>query len=91
LRLERILLLSGAVAVAAAPAAPPGGAQSSLTCDYAVAAWAMTQIELAEARANLRACRRERRTACTAQQGQLTAIEQRVVLLRNYIEGYCSR
>lgn len=71
--------------------APRAGAQSSLTCEFAIGGWLSTQVELQEARSAYRACRREARTACTAEQGRIQTLEQRVRLLRNYIDGYCRR
>jgi hypothetical protein len=85
----------GATALAAvlatgAPAAPPG-AQTSLTCEFALSGWVLTQLELAEARSAERACRRARSSACTAEQGRVVSLEQRLRLLRNYVNGYCRR
>src|SRR5690349_9974654 len=68
----------------------PAAAQSS-TCQFAFAGWISTQLELREARSAHRACRREARTACTAQQGRIHDLEQRLRLLRNYVDGYCRR
>ena len=77
-------------ATTAAPAAPPGG-QASLTCEYAVAGWISTEIELGQARSAYRACRQARQSACTAEQGRVHALEQQLRLLRNYVDGYCRR
>ena len=73
-----------------ASAAPPGGS-ASLTCEYAVAGWVSTEIELGEARSAYRACRRARQSACTAEQGRVRSLEQQLRLLRNYVNGYCRR
>ena len=56
-----------------------------------MAGWLSTQIELGEARAAFRTCIRARNAACTAEQGRIRALEQRMRLLRNYIDGYCRR
>lgn len=71
-------------------AAPPGG-QASLTCEYALAGWIATEIDLGEARRAYRECRRARQSACTAEQGRVQALEQQLRLLRNYVDGYCRR
>jgi hypothetical protein len=76
--------------VTAATAAPPGG-QASLTCEFALAGWISTELELGEARGAYRACRRARQSACTAEQGRVQALEQQLRLLRNYVNGYCRR
>jgi hypothetical protein len=88
---------SGIVVFASAALVPvvqvgtvPGG-QASLTCEFAIAGWAATQIELAEARGAYRACRREHQSACTAEQGRVRMLEQRLRLMRNYVNGYCRR
>lgn len=78
-----------ALAVPTLPA--PAFAQATAACEYALAGWAATRLELAEARAALRACRREGRTACTAEQGRVQAAEQQLRLLRQYVDGYCRR
>jgi hypothetical protein len=82
--------LVAAIAAFALPLAP-AAAQSSQTCEFTVAGWLATQVELREARTAYRACAREHRTACTAEQGRVQALEQQLRLLRNYIDGYCRR
>lgn len=81
--------LLGALSIALAPA-PVAGAQSS-TCEFAAAGWISTQMELRDARRAYRACIREGRTSCTAEQGRVRLLEQRLKLLRNYLDGYCAR
>lgn len=71
--------------------ASPTGAQSSQACEFALAGGLGTQVELQEARGAYRECRREARSACTAEQGRVQSLEQRLRLLRNYIDGYCRR
>ena len=71
--------------------ASPTGAQSSQTCEFTLAGWLGTQVELQEARGAYRECRREARSACTAEQGRVQSLEQHLRLLRNYIDGYCRR
>lgn len=70
---------------------PPAGGQASHTCEFAVSGWVATQLELAEARSAYRDCRRGRQSACTAEQGRIRALEDRLRLLRNYVDGYCRR
>lgn len=82
------LIAAGTGALAWSGAA---AAQSSQTCEFALAGWVSTQLELQEARTAYRACRREHRTACTAEQGRVRTLEQRLRLMRNYIDGYCRR
>ena len=72
-------------------AASPARPQSSQTCEFALAGWLSAQVELQEARSAYRACRRAARSACTAEQGRVQAVEQRLRLLRNYVDGYCRR
>jgi hypothetical protein len=87
------MMTKGAVAavlLAAGAPAPPGG-QASLTCEFAVAGWISTELELGEARGAYRACRRARQSACTAEQGRVRSLEQQLRLLRNYVNGYCRR
>ena len=81
----RFLCLAAAVAGSAA------AAQTTHTCEFAVAGWFTTQIELREARAAYRDCLRARIRACTAEQGRVQLLEQRLRLIRNYIDGYCRR
>lgn len=83
--------LTSAIATGALLLAPPVAAQSSQTCEFALAGWVSTQLELQEARIDYRACRREHRNACTAEQGRIQSLEQRLRLLRNHIDGYCRR
>ncbi|HET9427007.1 MAG TPA: hypothetical protein VFO69_01465 [Allosphingosinicella sp.] len=77
---------AGALLVAA-----PAAGQSSQTCEFALLGWISTQLELREARRAQRACTDEQRTACTAEQGRVRALELRLRLLRNYVDGYCRR
>ena len=87
------MMAKGAVAVAllaAGAPAPPGG-QASLTCEFALAGWISTELELGEARGAYRACRRARQSACTTEQGRVRSLEQQLRLLRNYVNGYCRR
>ena len=71
--------------------ASSAAAQSSRTCEFALAGWIGTQLELQEARSAYQACTRAHRTACTAEQGRVRSLEQRLKLLRNYVDGYCRR
>ena len=81
-----------ALATAAVGAATaPGGGQASLTCEFAVSGWIATQLELAEARRAYRDCRRAGQSACTTEQARIQSLEQRLSLLRNYVNGYCRR
>ena len=80
------MLVGGALICS--PAAP---AQSTQTCEFALAGWIGTQVELQQARGDYRACAREHRTACTAEQGRIRLLEERLKLLRNYVDGYCRR
>jgi hypothetical protein len=77
--------------LAAAVAGSAAAAQSTRTCEFAVAGWFTTQIELREARAAYRDCSQARTRACTAEQGRVQLLEQRLRLMRNYIDGYCRR
>ena len=81
-------LIGAAVVAITLPAA---NAQSSHTCEFALAGWIASQMELGEARAAYRDCIRARNSACTAEQGRIRTTEQRLRLLRNYIDGYCRR
>ena len=83
------IVVSASIATAS-PAAPPGG-EASLTCEFALAGWIATEVELGEARSAYRACRRARHSACTAEQGRVQSLEQQLRLLRNYVNGYCRR
>ena len=83
-----LAMLGVAAAVLAQPSA---NAQSSHTCEFALAGWVGTQLELGEARAAYGNCVRARTVSCTAEQGRIRLLEQRLRLLRNYIDGYCRR
>ena len=74
------LALSGAVA-----------ADHVRTCDFALAGWLSTQGELEEAQAAFRMCREERKAACKVERGRVRMLEQRVRLLRNYVDRHCRR
>lgn len=82
------MMLGGVAAMLAAHGA---GAQTSRTCEYAVAGWFATQLDLGEARTAYRACTRARASACTAEQGRVRTLEQQLRLLRQYLDGYCRR
>ena len=69
----------------------PASAQSSTTCEFALVGWVSTQVELQEARRQYETCTRAHRTACTAESGRVQSLEQRLKLLRNYVDGYCRR
>jgi hypothetical protein len=86
-----IVVFASAALMPVAQAATVPGGQASLTCEFAVAGWAATQVELAEARSAYRTCRREHQSACTAEQGRVRTLEQRLTLMRNYVNGYCRR
>lgn len=77
--------------LAAALVASPAAAQSTRTCEFAVAGWLTTQVERREARAAYRDCIRAGARACTAEQGRVQLLEQRLRLMRTYIDGYCRR
>jgi hypothetical protein len=66
-------------------------AQASRTCEFALAAWVATRLELQEAREARRLCGDARFHACTSEEGRVRNLEQRLVLVRQYIEGYCRR
>ena len=86
-RARLLLLRAGAGLIAAAGPV----AASAQTCDFAVAGWIATRIELQEARRDYQACLRALRTSCTAEEGRVRDLEQRLRLLNNYVEGYCRR
>ena len=87
-RLSPIRLVA-ATAAFAIPLAP--AAAQSQTCEFALAGWLVTQVELRDARNAYRECRRATRSACTAEQGRIQTLEQRLRLTRQYIDGYCRR
>lgn len=90
--MSRIQTAASAVAAGLlVAAAPPSAGQASLTCEFALAGWIATEVELGEARSAYRACRRARQSACTAEQGRVQALDQQLRLLRNYVNGYCRR
>jgi hypothetical protein len=89
LRAVATVVASASIATTS-PAGPPGG-QASLTCEFALAGWIATEVDLGEARRAYRDCRRARQSACTAEQGRVQALEQQLRLLRNYVDGYCRR
>lgn len=74
------LAFSGAVA-----------ADHDRTCDFALDGWLVAQVELEEARTAFLACREERKAACKAERGRVRMLEQRVRLLRNYVDRHCRR
>ena len=79
-------------AIAAGALAPTAGAgQVSHTCEFALAGWLGTQIELREGRAAYQACLKARVVACTAEQGRVRLLEERLRLLRGYVDRYCRR
>ncbi|HEX6260228.1 MAG TPA: hypothetical protein VFZ51_06210 [Woeseiaceae bacterium] len=72
-------------------AEPLLAAPSSRICEFAVAGWVATRLELQEARDAYRACLRARRAACTAEQERIQTLDHQLRLLRNYVDGYCRR
>jgi hypothetical protein len=82
----RWLCVGAGLIGAAWPAAAP-----AQTCDFAIAGWIATRVELQEARSAYQACLRAHRTSCTAEEGRVRDLEQRLRLLNNYVEGYCRR
>lgn len=64
---------------------------TSHTCEFALAGWVTTRVELSEARNAHQRCVEARVTACTAEQGRVRLLEERLRLIRNYVEGYCRR
>ena len=79
--------------VAAATLALSGAVASDhgRTCDFALDGWLVAQVELEEAQAAFLACREERKAACKAERGRARMLEQRVRLLRNYVDRHCRR
>lgn len=78
--------------VAAATLAFSGAVASDhdRTCDFALDGWLVAQVELEEAQAALLACK-ERNAACKVERGRVRMLEQRVRLLRNYVDRHCRR
>lgn len=61
------------------------------TCDSALAGWLSAQTELEGVQAEFLACREERKAACKAERARVRMLEQRVRLLRNYVDRHCRR
>jgi hypothetical protein len=70
---------------------PSPAAAQSATCQFAVAGWLGARLELQQARKAYRDCLSARRTACTAEHGRVRQLEQQIRLMRNYVDGYCTR
>ena len=70
---------------------PAASAQPSQTCEFAVAGWLATQVELRDARRDYDACTEARTRACTAEQGRVRLLRERLRLVRNYLDSYCRR
>ena len=83
--------IGGAVAAAALAAALPASAQTSPTCQSAIAALLGLRIALEEEKAELRRCTRSGRTSCAAEEGRIRELELQRKLVRNYLEHYCAR
>lgn len=75
---------AGALVASGALAAGP-----SRTCEYALDGRLSTQIELEEAQAAFLSCREERKAACKAARARVRMLEQRLRLLRNYLDRHC--
>jgi hypothetical protein len=75
---------AGVLAVSGAVAAGP-----SRSCEFALDGRLSTQMELEEAQAAFLACKEERKTACKAARGRVRMLEQRLRLLRNYLDRHC--
>jgi hypothetical protein len=75
---------AGALAVSGAVAAG-----LPRTCELALDGRLSTQMELEEAQAAFLACKEERKTACKAARGRVRMLEQRLRLLRSYLDRHC--
>jgi hypothetical protein len=74
------LAISGAVA-----------ADHDRNCDFALDGWLVAQMELEEAQTAFLACKEERKAGCKVERGRVRMLEQRVRLLRNYVDRHCRR
>lgn len=79
------------LAALALSASAPVSAQSSPTCQSAIAALIGLQFAIEEEKADHRRCMQSGRTTCTAEEGRVRELEQQRKLVRNYLERYCSR
>ena len=78
--------VAGALAASGALASAP-----SRTCDFALSGWLGAQAELEEAQVAYLECREARKSRCRAARGRVRMLEQRVKLLRNYVDRHCRR
>ena len=86
-KLPRITLLAAIALNASAPVS----AQTSPTCESAIAALLALRIALEGEKAEHRRCMKSGRTTCTAEEGRVRELELQNKLVRNYLERYCSR
>lgn len=79
--------------VAAATLAFSGAVASDhgRTCDFALDGWLVAQVELEQARTAFLACKEERKAACKVERARVRMLDQRVRLLRNYVDRHCRR
>lgn len=86
-KLPRVLFLAAIALNASAPVS----AQTSPTCQSAIAALLGLQFAIEEEKADHRRCRQSGRSSCTAEEGRVRELELQRKLVRNYLERYCSR
>ena len=81
----------GIPVIAAALSAAAASAQTSPTCQSALAALLGIRVAIEEAKGDRRSCIRRGHTMCTAEEGRIRELEQQLALVRNYVERYCAR
>jgi hypothetical protein len=81
----------GILRLAALAAASAAAAQSSPICQFVVATVVATEIELGEAKKELRRCERLGQASCASERGRIRDLRRRLKLLLDDLDKRCTR